>query len=87
MVFAFFLMPILAGIIASIIVIMEDKDVSQIASKILFGLGLTGIILGVCGLLVYMISSGIGEILAIGISLIVVSLFAILYITFKLLKI
>ncbi|WP_292319613.1 hypothetical protein [Caldisphaera sp.] len=87
LVFAFFLMPILAGIIASVIAIMEDKDVSQIASKILLGLGLTGIILGVCGLLVYMISSGIGEILAIGISLIIVSLFAILYITFKLLKI
>jgi hypothetical protein len=78
--FAFYLMPVLAGAVASAIALVNSDEKALSAAKVSLYVGLIGIILGADGVLVWMLSNGLGQVLATGLAIVVLTLFIVVYI-------
>jgi hypothetical protein len=77
--FAFYLMPVLAGAVASAIALVDSDERALGATKATLYVGLTGIVLGADGVLVWMITDGLGQVLAAGLAIVVLTLFIVVY--------
>ncbi len=80
LVFAFYLMPVLAGAAASAMTLVDSDEKVLGAAKASLYVGLTGIVLGAEGVLVWMITDGLGQVLAAGLAIVVITLFIVVYV-------
>ncbi|PVU73803.1 hypothetical protein DDW07_01240 [Acidilobus sp. SCGC AC-742_E15] len=80
LVFAFYLMPVLAGAVASAMALVDSDEKVLGAAKASLYVGLTGIVLGAEGVLVWMITDGLGQVLAAGLAIVVLTLFIVVYV-------